>query len=88
MSKKKPCIVTITETRHKKQPFLVTIDKAGKAEPYQLKQRYSRKDAAVRGALRNLKAFQFYIIGRRLDEWIVPTENHAGILIQFVFNKK
>lgn len=86
MTKKKPCIVTITETRHRKQPFLVTIDKPGKAEPYQLKQRYSRKDAAMRGALRNLGAewepggWVFY----ELINW------YSGVRrpIKFVFNKK
>lgn len=85
MTKKKPCIVTITETRHKKQPFLVTIDKPGKAEPYQLKQRYSRKDAAKRGAIRNLGAWQGTL--RYADgtmAWYTP-DNRP---IKFVFNKK
>ena len=56
MSKKKPVVVTITKTKHAKQPFTVTIDKPGKAEPYKLAQRYKNLFTAKRGALRNLNA--------------------------------
>lgn len=57
MTKKKPCRVEITRTNHKDQPFVVTIDKPGKTEPYKLKQRYSTRWSAKRGAIRNLKAW-------------------------------
>lgn len=83
MSKKTPVTVTISETRHKKQPFTVTIDKPGKAEPYVLKQRYSRKDAAERGALRNLEAIK---CGDNV--WKVLVGNRKGnhwAPIKFVF---
>lgn len=55
-SKKKPVVVTITKSRHKTQPFSVTIDKPGSSEPYTMKERYTRRSTARLGALRNLSA--------------------------------
>ena len=59
MSKKKaaaPYVIHIWKTKHKSQPYTVTIDPPGRAEPYKMKQRYSEPKAARRGALRALKA--------------------------------
>ena len=48
--------VTISKTKHASQPFLVTINPHGPAEPYKLSQRYATKATARRGALRQLNA--------------------------------
>ena len=52
----KPTTVHIRKTRHKDQPWTVTIQPPGKAEAYKLKQRYARPFTAKRGALRHLDA--------------------------------
>lgn len=53
---KAPVVVTIKRGKHATQPFTVTIDPAGRAEPYRMSQRYAYRKGAKRGALRQLKA--------------------------------
>ena len=53
---KAPIVVTIKRGKHATQPFTVTIDPAGRAEPYKMRQRYADRKGAKRGALRQLKA--------------------------------
>lgn len=57
MAKKKPIVITIKETRHKKQPWTYTIDKPGKGPMETKEERYSRIWTAKRGALRQLGHF-------------------------------
>ena len=82
MSKKKPVVVTITKTKHAKQPFTVTIDKPGKAEPYKLAQRYKNLFTAKRGALRNLNAVTH---GSGCEPTVVPGRewNYSGAFAWF-----
>lgn len=54
MAKKKPIVITIKETRHKKQPWTYTIDKPGTGPMETKQERYSRIWTAKRGALRQL----------------------------------
>ena len=54
MSKKKPILVILKKTRHKTQPWTFIIDKPGKAPVSELRERYTTRRAAHRGALRNL----------------------------------
>ena len=51
-----PYVVTIKKGKHATQPYTVTIDPAGRAEPYKMRQRYADRKGAKRGALRNLRA--------------------------------
>lgn len=51
-----PVIVTVKKGKHATQPYTVTIDPPGKAEPYKMRQRYADLKGAKRGALRQLKA--------------------------------
>lgn len=57
MAKKKPIVITIKETRHKKQPWTYTIDKPGTGPMETKQERYSRIWTAKRGALRQLGHF-------------------------------
>ena len=52
MAKKKPIVITIKETRHKRQPWTYTIDKPGTDGDEA--GAYSRIWTAKRGALRQL----------------------------------
>ena len=54
MAKKKPIVITIKETRHKKQPWTYTIDKPGTGPMETKEERYSRIWTAKRGALRHM----------------------------------
>ncbi len=54
MAKKKPIVITIKETRHKRQPWTYTIDKPGTGPMETKQERYSRIWTAKRGALRQL----------------------------------
>jgi hypothetical protein len=54
----KPTIVHIKKTKHATQPFTVTIHPPGKKEPYKMTERYSRLDAAKRGAIRHLGGYR------------------------------
>ena len=56
--------VTIKKTKHEKQPYIITIDPHGKAEPYKMKQRYCTKGTARRGVLRHLNALSYIQNGR------------------------
>jgi len=53
----KPTTVHIRKTRHKDQPWTVTIHPPGKAEAYKIKQRYARPFTAKRGAVRHLGGY-------------------------------
>jgi hypothetical protein len=53
----KPTTVHIRKTRHKDQPWTVTIQPPGKAEAYTIKQRYARPFTAKRGAVRHLGGY-------------------------------
>lgn len=83
MSKK--VVVTITETKRAKedQPWKVRIEKP-RAEPIELPRRYSRLDAARRGAIRNLKAQRSPVTG----EWFVPYKSGAISWIEFVIKRR
>lgn len=52
----KPILVTLTQTRHKTQPWTVEIDMPGGGPDDQLLERYTVRKSARRGALRHLKA--------------------------------
>ena len=54
MTKKKPIIITIKETRHKKKPWTYAIDKPGTGPMETKEEGYSRIWTAKRGALRQL----------------------------------
>lgn len=54
MSKKKPILVILKKTRHKSQPWTFIIDRPGKAPVNEVRERYTSRRAAHRGALRNL----------------------------------
>lgn len=53
---KKPVLVTITKTKHKTQPYVLSIDKPGKGPDLTNRERYADKRGARRGALRALDA--------------------------------
>jgi hypothetical protein len=57
----KPTTVHIRKTRHKDQPWTVTIQPPGKAEAYKIQQRYARPFTAKRGALRHLDAISMQL---------------------------
>lgn len=80
MAKKQaPVVVTITKTKHEKQPFTAQIDKPGRAEPYDLDQRYADRDTVRRGALRNLKAQRSPVTG----EWFTTERSGKVTWIEF-----
>lgn len=77
--KPKTITVTLSEGKHATQPWTVTIDRPGKAEPYRMKQRYCDRRSAHRGACRNLKA------GRVFD---VPGWWSDGALLKFITKRR
>ncbi|TXH50989.1 MAG: hypothetical protein E6Q97_19290 [Desulfurellales bacterium] len=54
----KSIVVTITKTKHKKQPYLVRIDMPGKGPDTKIEERYSQAGSAKRGSLRLLKCYR------------------------------
>jgi hypothetical protein len=75
MSKKQPIKVTIKETRHKKQPWTVTIDMPGNNPLDELRERYARVFTAKRGAIRKLKAQQSPVT----KEWFVTSRPNGDV---------
>jgi hypothetical protein len=69
----KPIIVTVTETRHKSQPWKFVIDKPGPKAKETKHERYATASSAVRGAMRVIGAtyFPFEIYGYAKKGWSV-----------------
>jgi len=66
MTKKSPIKVFLKKTKHKgNQRFKVVIDDPGSGPLTELRERYTRKSSAKRGALRKLKAYQLIMS----DKW-------------------
>ncbi len=77
--------VTIKKTKHEKQPYVITVDPHGKAEPYKMKQRYSSVRAARRGVLRHLEAESTYGNGRPNFPVKFAYFTEGGALIQITY---
>lgn len=87
MAKKKPVVVTITEGKHKTQPWSVRIEQ-GKTDTI-LSQRYTRLHSAKMGALRKLKAKTE--LGNSVNILLRPMQSAwyvEGRPIQFVVKPK
>lgn len=94
MSKKKPAVITVIKTAHKKQPYTVAVDKVGPGPDITIKERYTKKSSAVRRAMSELDARnQFGTSGRgwrytgSLDfKWFTPKGN--PIIIKYTTSKR
>lgn len=92
MSKKKPAIITVKKTLHKKQPYVVTVDKVGPGPDITIQERYTKKWSAVRRALSELDArTSSGISGRRWRyaggyTWYTPKGN--PIIVIYTTSKR
>lgn len=57
MAKKKPVVVTITEGKHKTQPWTFSVDKPGPGPSGTVKERYTRQHSCKLGAVRWLGGY-------------------------------
>lgn len=80
--KKKPVDVTLTRERRKSQQWGVRIDRPGRSEAYDMKQRYADDSNARRGARRNLNAVKIDGV------WYWPDGRGNAHPIKFTIKRK